>query len=183
MKPRLSFWTAPTVLVTIGVVALGAFAGYRLLRHVDHAADGYAALRVGDKQKAIEELRLAVVDRPAWAENHYNLGIAYENVGWEDKALPELERAVALDPKNEQFRGGLAETKRTLGYRAATEQRYADAVKLCQGSLTLVGDDATTWYNLSLALQKLSRNDEATKAIQRANELDPDHQHQLPQGS
>jgi Flp pilus assembly protein TadD len=183
MTPRQSFWTKPTILVAVGVVAFGVFAGYRALRHVDHAAEGYTALRSGDNQKAIDELRIAVVELPNWAENHYNLGIAYENVGWNDKALPELEQAALLEPKNDTYRRGLAQTKRTLGFRAHAEKRYLDAVKLYQGALTLVGDDATTWYNLSLALQKLARNDEAAKAIQRANELDPDHPHQLPQGS
>ncbi|HEY4116693.1 MAG TPA: tetratricopeptide repeat protein [Byssovorax sp.] len=141
----------------------------------DHAKAGYEALREGKNDVAIDELRAALLQDEAQPDVHYDLGVAYENVGWEAKALPELERAVALDPKNEQFRGGLAETKRTLGYRAATEKRYADAARLDQETLLLAPNDATTWYNLSVALRSLKRMDEAKGALARAVELDPKH--------
>jgi tetratricopeptide (TPR) repeat protein len=174
------------VWIAVGAAALLGLGGvlvYRAGRPVDHADAGYRALRAGDNQGAIEELRLAVKAEPGLAAAHYDLGSAYENVGWMDQALPELEKAYELDSKNETYRRGLAQTRRTLGYRAQAEQRYADALKLYQGVNSLVGDDGTTWYNLALVLQKLSRSEEARKALDRANELEPDHHYTLPNGS
>jgi tetratricopeptide (TPR) repeat protein len=172
------------VVGALAVFGVGGLCVYKAVHVVDHAEAGYQALSAGRNSEAIDELKLAVQTEPGRASNHYNLGSAYENMGWMDKAVPELEKAFELEPRNEVYRNGLAQTRRTLGFRAQTEKRYADAVKLYQGVNSLVGDDATTWYNLALVLQKLSRNDEAVKAMDRANELDPGHQHKLPpQGS
>jgi tetratricopeptide (TPR) repeat protein len=173
-------WIVAGALLVAGVGGLWV---YRSSQPVDHADAGYRALLAGRNSEAVEELRLATKTEPGLASAHYNLGSAYENMGWMDQAVPELERALELEPKNDTFRRGLAQTKRTLGYRAQTEKRYADAVRLYQGVNTLVGDDATTWYNLSLVLHAVGRNDEAQKAMQRANELDPEHPHKVPEGS
>jgi Flp pilus assembly protein TadD len=172
-------WLALAAVVVLG----GGLSVYKLSQPTDHAAEGYAALKAGRSHDAIDELRLAVKEKPDWASLHYDLGIAYENVGWTEQALPELEKSVEIEPANHEYREGLAQTKRTVGYRAQVAQRWDDAAKLYQSSLLLSPNDATTWYNLGLVLQKLSRNAEATRAVARADELDPAHKHLLPGGS
>ncbi|HVY45261.1 MAG TPA: tetratricopeptide repeat protein [Minicystis sp.] len=160
-------------VVVVG--ALGALVAWRATRKVDHLDAGYAALLDKDAPAAIAHLRIAVAERPNDGIAHYDLGIAYENAGWTDQALPEFERAVELEPTNDTFRSGLAQTRRTLGYRAQVEQRYRDAVNLYQRVVALTPDDATTWYNLSVSYKKLGHDDQAKKALARAAELDPSH--------
>jgi Flp pilus assembly protein TadD len=175
MSPR----TIAVAALAVIVVGLGA---YKLTRPVDHAAEGFAALKAGHNHVAIDELRLAVVEKPREAELHYDLGSAYENVGWLDQAVPEFDKAIELDPKNPAFREGVAKTKSTLAYRAMQQGKPADAVKLLQAAMALSPDDPVILYNLALSLQKLGRVEEANRANDRANQLDPAHRHQLPGG-
>jgi hypothetical protein len=82
------------------------------------------------------------------------------------KALPVLDTAAALDPRNPNYH--------TLrGVCFLETQQYADAVEAARQAIALSGDDGEPYANLSIALNRLGRNDEALEAIDQALRLDP----------
>jgi len=55
---------------------------------------------LGDYDKAIDALKLAVVAKPDHANAHYNLAIAYRDNGDTDKAIEEITIVLALVDKD-----------------------------------------------------------------------------------
>lgn len=54
----------------------------------------------GDYPNAIRECKRAVEENPNSAEAHTNLGVAYIQVGKNNKALASLRKGAALDPNS-----------------------------------------------------------------------------------
>ena len=87
-----------------------------------HRSLGEVLETQGEKQKALEEFRIAIHLSPRDAESHYDLGKIELEAGDTAAAVPELETAVRLSPDQEKFHRELADA-----YTAAL--RPADAEK------------------------------------------------------
>jgi hypothetical protein len=82
------------------------------------------------------------------------------------KALPVLDAAVGLNPRNPNYY--------TLrGVCFIETRRYSEAAEAARQAIALSGDDGEPYANLSIALNKLGRNDEALVAIDQALRLEP----------
>jgi Flp pilus assembly protein TadD len=146
----------------------------------DPAQLGYEALREGRAQDAIALLRDAIKAKPSDAGSHFNLGVALEKVGYQAEALTEFEAAHRLDPKNASYRTGLAQTKKTLAYRAMLKGDHEESVRINREVLDLTPDDAFAWYNLSVSLLRLHKNVESNEARNRASALDKHFRLEVP---
>jgi Flp pilus assembly protein TadD len=78
-------------------------------------------------EKAVELARIAVTRLPDDAEVHDTLGWAYLKAGRLSLAGPELERAVAIDPRDPQYKEHLNDLRRALAQEAATSSSYGPA--------------------------------------------------------
>ena len=59
----------------------------------------------GDDARVLELWQRAVTLDPAHGNALYGLGLLYERQGEDDQALSYFERALALNPENEEIRG------------------------------------------------------------------------------
>lgn len=87
-----------------------------------HRAMGEVLNRQGARNRAIEELRIAIQLSSRDAEAHYDLGKMELEGGETAKAISELESAVQLTPNNEKFHQELAAAY-TAAVRPADAQR------------------------------------------------------------
>jgi Tfp pilus assembly protein PilF len=71
-------------------------------------AAGYQMLKMGAGPAAVTILAANAAAYPKSSGAAFGLGRAYSTTGETDKARKELERALALDPKNERARKALA---------------------------------------------------------------------------
>jgi tetratricopeptide (TPR) repeat protein len=75
-----------------------------------------------NRDAAVALARIATTRLPDEAEVHDTLGWAYYKIGRLSLAVPELERAVAMDPQDAQFKQRLAEVRRALADEAAVDR-------------------------------------------------------------
>jgi tetratricopeptide (TPR) repeat protein len=73
---------------------------------------GYALLRTGHSQDAIEIFKMNVRLSPQSANAFYSLGEGYAVAGQKDLAVQNYEKSLQLDPKNENARLALAKLKK-----------------------------------------------------------------------
>ncbi|HEV2220672.1 MAG TPA: tetratricopeptide repeat-containing glycosyltransferase family protein, partial [Casimicrobiaceae bacterium] len=130
------------------------------------AQQGIDVHRSGDIDAAERAYRAALAqDAEQPLALHY-LGVVLYQRGRPAEALPLLERAAALVPREPEFHNN-------LGLALAALDRNEDAVAAYQRSLALKADHATAWNNLGLALQAMNRLPEAIDAFRRALEYAP----------
>ncbi len=73
---------------------------------------GYALLRTGHSQDAIEIFKMNVRLSPQSPDAFYSLGEGYAATGQKDLAVQNYEQSLQLDPKNENARLALAKLKK-----------------------------------------------------------------------
>jgi tetratricopeptide (TPR) repeat protein len=116
--------------------------------------------RAHDRDRAIVQLEWALETDPCSADGHYNLGVAYESVGFYSGALAEFQAALGLEPR------------RSLAAIAAR----GVAEKLARS-----GDRSTrammprTPFEEALALERAGRKAEAEEQYRALVRRDPFH--------
>ena len=152
---------------------LNSKAGRELIHMLDHNADqptgrmqlAQFALRRGDSDSAIRQMRKAIEWDPNSPPFHHDLAILLSTTGDMKGATESLRKAIELDPANPEYQFKLAlalnETGDTLGTIAALRE----TVKLAPGY-------ARAWYNLGLALSA-NQPQEAIAALRHGEAADP----------
>lgn len=74
----------------------------------------YAQIKKDEIEMGKKNLETAVEYNPGFHEAHYNLALIYFNMGELEKAKVSIERAVALQSENEQYRQLLAQVQRAV---------------------------------------------------------------------
>jgi Flp pilus assembly protein TadD len=131
-----------------------------------------AAVRVnesfasGDGARLLEQYLDVVRRRPEDADAHANLAQLLVRLKRTEEAVPEFERAVALDPQSpgHQF---------SLGKALAELQRWHDAVASLRKAQQLQPADAATTYALARALHQNGAPAEAVEEYRKVIGLDP----------
>jgi len=115
---------------------------------------------------ALGEMR--VHDAPESAENRAFLGGAYVEVGRFADAIPQLEKAIQLDPKS-------AAAHNDLGNALMALNRLPQALPHFERAVTLEPKNEVMLFNLGNALKAASRPAEAAGAYQRAIAINPEY--------
>jgi GlpG protein len=135
---------------------------------------GYLEMEAGRNEDgaALHERALQIDGRQAswW----YNLGIAYQRLGREQKAIQAYRQASELEPASDRYRKTLTEWLTVLAYRKLLASEDEVAAALYREALDLEEGNAKNWFNLSIAFQKLGRREEAITAYEKAAALAPD---------
>jgi Flp pilus assembly protein TadD/4-amino-4-deoxy-L-arabinose transferase-like glycosyltransferase len=145
-------------------------------------------------QKAIVEFKTGIELRPLSVDGHYNLGVAYERIGYYSGAVRELEMAAALQPTHPSASKALASARDSLeqaGDRidaAAlprtrfeiageyTKRGLADQAELMYGQVLRVDPHHASTYN-QLGSINFDRGDyrEAIRFFAKGLRYSPDH--------
>lgn len=165
-----------------------------------HRNLGDAYVYVGEYEQAAARYQRATEIDPQCAQCYYRWwSVLYEQGAYKE-AVPKLERAVALWPKEYEYLSDLARTYYEMGndekgtdvYRQAVPinparvynrwgntfynlERYEEAAVKYQQSIELNPNDAVVHANLSGAYWDLEAYDEAVAAIEAAVALDPEY--------
>ena len=115
-------------------------------------------------------IKLSPDDANAW----YNYGVALQygtsNIGVTD--VDAWKKALALEPKNEQYMGAVAHGLARQADALASANKLAEAEQKFRESLA-VKETAPALFNYALLLYQLGRNDEGATMQSRAIKLDP----------
>jgi choline-sulfatase len=129
--------------------------------------EGDVAWRRGDAPTALAHFDAVLREDP---ENRFALhrsGLALLRAGSPARAVPRLQKAVALDPAGPDARVALAEALTASGHPAEAVPHWMEAARLQPGV-------ADVWANLGSALGASGRDSDAADALARAVALRPD---------
>jgi tetratricopeptide (TPR) repeat protein len=133
-----------------------------------HNNAGLVLAQTDETDKAIAEFREAIRIRPDYGEAHGNLGAALMIMDVEG-AIPELEKAVTLDPSSVQAQFNLAEA-----YGNSPSHGLAKQIGQLQKVVALAPTFARAHLALGKALLQDGKRDEAIAQLQEATRLAPE---------
>jgi Flp pilus assembly protein TadD len=148
------YLSASTHVVSRGVVDdLTASAIY-------HTNIGGTAIRQGDLEGAVHNLKIASILAPGWAPAWVNLGVAYSRLGDETAAFDALQKALAAEPGNSSALTNLAKLYRGQGRLEEADNAMRAAAEGTRNPFTLI----------SMADAEMHRGhlDEARQYLRRA---------------
>lgn len=129
---------------------------------------GVLALQSERWADAVELLRAAIAQRPAFADAHSNLGVALQQSGDFVAAVESFAAAVRHNPNHVEAQSNLGNMLRCVG-------RLDESVAACRRALELKPDFANAHNHLGLSLAALGQTDAAVAAFRRTLELQPRH--------
>jgi len=96
------------------------------------------------------------------------LGLAFQQAGRDEDALPAMQKTAALSPRDAQAHGNLGVVFKAMG-------RLQEALVSLRRAITIKPDYAQAHCNLGATLNDLQRPEEAEKSLRRALQLNPDY--------
>jgi TolB-like protein len=124
----------------------------------------------GDFDAAAEMLDRAVALNPNSAVAWNYRGMAYQFMGRAEEALQSFERGIRLSPLDPMLYGTFA----VMGFAFISLRRHDEAVAAAKKSLRKSQTFTTGYRCLAAALAHLGRDAEASEAVLRILELEPD---------
>ncbi|MEN8203950.1 MAG: tetratricopeptide repeat protein [Bacteroidota bacterium] len=112
-------------------------------------------------EKAVQLTRKLLKINPNNADAHYSLGYIYRYAGMNNEAVREMEKAMAIDPKNPGFRSIVV----TYQYAGEWEESY-EASKIYGQSAFIIGEQGA-------AFLRQGKQKKAIEYFNRSLELDP----------
>jgi type IV pilus assembly protein PilF len=141
-------------IVAVGLVALGGCAGNSLVNRPqpERAAEinlelGVEHLRNGNLQQAKDKIDRSLEQNPRYGRAHLVAAMLYNRLGDERQAESHYERAIALEPKNPEFKNNYAvylcqQKKYERGQRVALEAAADPLYKTPEVALMNAGNCA-----------------------------------------
>ena len=153
------------LLVGVVLVAVGGMWLARSRAYLVHGQRGVTQLERGKADEAIKELQKSVRERPNYAATHEALARAYiVNHDYKD-ATTEMQRVIALDPRNE---GSYYQ----LGLIYMAQKLPAQAEDAFSKMLKISPNRAEGHAGLAGALAEQHRNPEALEEYKRVADID-----------
>ena len=155
-----------------------ALASYREALSIDpdfasaHVGIGAALLDLERHDEALASLERGIsldAGAPTAAAAHYLAGRTLLGLGRDDEAAAHFERAIERDPNH-------AEALDHLALWRFGRQEYEQALALYRAHANLIPDDPIVHANTGVTLYFLGRREEALVSLERALQLDPNHE-------
>jgi tetratricopeptide (TPR) repeat protein len=118
------------------------------------------------------ELREAIRLNPEFVKSHDTLGLTMEELGKDEEALAAYRRAIEL---NEQQKLKDLSPYLNLGKFLLAKNRYEESLQMLEKASFIDGGSAEAAFQLGKAFNKLGREADAVKALNRAIRNDPDY--------
>lgn len=126
------------------------------------------ALAMRRMEQAETYWRLAIHEKPDYADAYSNLGIVFRELNRYEDAGAAFQQALAIDPQHADAYGNLGILLNKLG-------RLNEAEAACRRAVAIRPDYPPVHFNLGLVMQGADRQLEAEAAYQRALTLKPDY--------
>lgn len=117
--------------------------------------------QLNDHKAAIEQLKLAIADYPAFLDAYNELGVQYMKLNELDKAVEALAAALKIKPN-------AFEPQLNLGIALFRLKKYAAAEASLRATIGLKDQSAVAHYYLGRTLTNLERYDDAEKELNEA---------------
>jgi len=130
---------------------------------------GTQAMHEGKLEEAAAAFAAAAKRQPTFAEAHFNLGLADEELGKYEDAIASLREALKLKPRLHGANLFLAISEFRLGH-------LDEAAAAAQKETNTYPRDATAWMWLGVVRLALDRPEEAAEALDKAAKLKSDDQ-------
>ncbi len=127
---------------------------------LDFAAEGNYAAAIGRFEEAVK------LD-PGLVDASYNLAIAYEKLGYHDKASAILDDLVTVVPESTAYRYALGVSRYGAGDLEGAERAFLAA-------LAVEPDHRKSLFSLAVVLEKRGAVEQAKERFRRYLALDPD---------
>jgi protein O-mannosyl-transferase len=134
-----------------------------------HLNYGLALAKVGLKEEAAEQLRIAVSIKPDYVGPHLSLAFILIDQGDLPGAIRELREVVRLQPESPKARNDLAVTLRRNGQIDSAISEFKEALRLDPNS-------ALTMNNLGYAYLESGDGGQAISFLKAALQLQPDYE-------
>jgi Flp pilus assembly protein TadD len=124
-----------------------------------HTNIGGLAIRQGDLEGAVHNLKIATILAPGWAPAWVNLGLAYSRQGEEKAAFDALQKALSAEPGNSSALTNLAKLYRRQSRMEEADNAMRAAAEGTRNPFTLISmaDAEMHRGNLEEARQYLRR--------------------------
>ncbi len=127
----------------------------------------FALFDEGNPNKAINLLKNFLTQKPDFPLAHYDLAIAYRNMGQVDNAIKEYEKALKLNPS-------FPEALSNLGGQYFRQGTLDKAVTHFKQAVAIYPNFIQALSNLGAVLNKQNKANEALPYLQKAIDLDPE---------
>lgn len=121
----------------------------------------------GDPDKAIDEFEKILTLDPNFTLAHYDLAVAYRDLGMEDKAIQKYEKTIELQPH-------FPEALSNLGSYYFRSGKIEKAKDLFERAIQVYPNFIQALSNLGAALNKLGKPEAAILHLQKILTLDPE---------
>ena len=122
---------------------------------------------LGDPNKAIDEFEKILTQDPNFTLAHYDLAVAYRDLGMEDEAIQQYERTVELQPNFPEALSNLGSYYFRSGKLEQAKEVFEKAIKVYPNFIQGLS-------NLGAVLNKLGNPKEAIPHLKKTLELNPE---------
>ncbi|MCD6460446.1 tetratricopeptide repeat protein [bacterium] len=129
-------------------------------------------LRLGMREKAIEELKKSISLDPNFSEAHNNLGKLFAESGRNEEAVKEIKIALGLNPYNPQAFNNLGAAYNQLG-------KYDKAIRALTRAIEIYPDYISAYFNLSSSFYQINELKKAEFCIRKVLKHEPDNKYAL----
>lgn len=116
-------------------------------------------------------IKVAEKDEKAQVTGNYFIGMSHYQLKQYDKAIPAFARYIALSDKTQQKVDTTA--RAALGRSYIFANRFSEAIPVLTTAATEMKTNATNYYYLGYAQNKLGRGDQAIAALNQGLAIDP----------
>lgn len=129
------------------------------------------AFREGKYREATALYTQAIGIDPQFAYAWYDRGVAYRELGQDEEAAKDFEKAAELAPADEEILFGRADLYRKRGILQDQKALVDAAIRGFNQVLEVNPNNAEAWNGLALCMKQLGKDETARQYFERANEL------------
>ena len=122
---------------------------------------------LGDPNKAINEFEKILIQDPNFTLAHYDLAVAYRDLGMEDEATQQYEKTIVLQPNFPEALSNLGSYYFRSGKVEQAKEMYTKAIKIYPNFIQGLS-------NLGAVLNKLGHPEKAIPHLKKTLELNPE---------
>jgi tetratricopeptide (TPR) repeat protein len=126
-------------------------------------------------QLAAQNYKNALNINSKMAEIHYNLGLAYNNLGQSQLAIKSYENALKINPALSEARNNLGSAYFNSGVQNFNKNQYNQAIYCYKKSLVYDSNNADAYYNMGIAYNLMGQDAESITCYKQALKLKPDY--------
>jgi tetratricopeptide (TPR) repeat protein len=136
---------------------------------------GYSFYEAEKYKEAIEAYRQAIRIKPDYAEAHYNLGCAYDNLGMHKEAIEAYKQAIRIKPNFAEVHDSLGLVYYNLGCVYAEQRNYQEAIESYKQAIRSKPNYAEAYNNLGWAYLDVKDYQKAIESFREAIRIKPDY--------